>query len=116
MKRTAVNINAQNIQLNYNQRETVADVTTEYPYSIHVADFKAGPIPWHWHEEVEFGYVLSGEIEITLTNRAYIVKKKSGIFYKQQCAFPFFKNNGCCAGTYTSVPSDFSERTFQEHF
>lgn len=90
MKRTAVNINAQNIQLNYNQRETVAGVTTEYPYSIHVADFKAGPIPWHWHEEVEFGYVLSGEIEITLTNRAYIVKKIRDILQTAMC-FPVFQ-------------------------
>ena len=91
MKRTAVNINAQNIQLNYNQRETVAGVTTEYPYSIHVADFKAGPIPWHWHEEVEFGYVLSGEIEITLTNRAYIVKKNQGYFTNSNVLSRFSK-------------------------
>ena len=80
MKKTALNVNAQNIQLNYNQRETVAGVTTEYPYSMHVADFKAGPIPWHWHEEVEFGYVLNGQIEITLANRTCNVLKNQGYF------------------------------------
>lgn len=91
MQKTALNVNAQNIQLNYNQRETVAGVTTEYPYSMHVADFKAGPIPWHWHEEVEFGYVLSGEIEITLANRAYHVRKNQGYFTNSNVLSRFSK-------------------------
>ena len=91
MPKTALNVNAQNIQLNYNQRETVAGVTTEYPYSMHVADFKDGPIPWHWHEEVEFGYVLSGEIEITLANRAYYVRKNQGYFTNSNVLSRFSK-------------------------
>lgn len=91
MPKTALNVNAQNIQLNYNQRETVAGVTTEYPYSMHVADFKDGPIPWHWHEEVEFGYVLSGEIEITLANRAYHVRKNQGYFTNSNVLSRFSK-------------------------
>ena len=91
MQKTALNVNAQNIQLNYNQRETVAGVTTEYPYSMHVADLKAGPIPWHWHEEVEFGYVLSGEIEITLANRAYHVRKNQGYFTNSNVLSRFSK-------------------------
>lgn len=91
MKREAVNVNAQNIQLNYNQRETVAGVTTEYPYSMHIADFKAGPIPWHWHEEVEFGYVLNGQIEITLANRTYHVSKNQGYFTNSNVLSRFSK-------------------------
>ncbi|MBU5481887.1 AraC family transcriptional regulator [Blautia sp. MSJ-19] len=91
MKREAVNVNAQNIQLNYNQRETVAGVTTEYPYSMHIADFKAGPIPWHWHEEIEFGYVLNGQIEITLANRTYIVQKNHGYFTNSNVLSRFSK-------------------------
>lgn len=91
MKREAVNVNAQNIQLNYNQRETVAGVTTEYPYSMHIADFKAGPIPWHWHEEVEFGYVLNGQIEITLANRTYHISKNQGYFTNSNVLSRFSK-------------------------
>ena len=93
MSKEALNVNAQNIQLNYNQRETVAGVTTEYPYSMHVADFKAGPIPWHWHEEVEFGYVLNGQIEITLANRTYNVSKNQGYFTNSNVLSRFSKTS-----------------------
>ena len=85
------NIHAQNIQLSYNQQETVAGITTEYPYSMHVVDFNAGPIPWHWHEEVEFGYVLNGEIEITLANRTCHVKKNQGYFTNSNVLSRFSK-------------------------
>lgn len=91
MKRAAVNVNAQNIQLNYNQQETVAGLTTEYPYTMHIADFKAGPIPWHWHEEVEFGYVLNGQIDITLANRTYHIQKNQGYFTNSNVLSRFSK-------------------------
>lgn len=47
---------------------------------MHVTNFNAGPIPWHWHEEIEFGYVLNGQIEIALTNRTYTIGKNQGYF------------------------------------
>lgn len=73
-------VSAQNIRLNNNQQENVAGVTTEYPYSMHVTDLGVGPIPWHWHEELEFGYVVSGQIEMTLADRSYTIKKNQGYF------------------------------------
>lgn len=73
-------VSAQNIQLNNNQRENVAGMTTEYPYSMHVTDLGMGPIPWHWHEELEFGYVVNGEIEIILADRSYTIEKNQGFF------------------------------------
>ena len=53
----------------------MAGVTTEYPYSMHVTDFLMGSIPWHWHEELEFGYVVNGQIKIILADRTYTVEK-----------------------------------------
>ena len=80
MKKAGQNVNAQNILLNHNQQESVAGVTTEYPYSMHVTSFDPGPIPWHWHEELEFAYVVSGTIELILADRNYIIKKNQGYF------------------------------------
>ena len=48
-------------------------------------------IPWHWHEEVEFGYVLNGEIEITLANRTCHVKKNQGYFTNSNVLSRFSK-------------------------
>lgn len=78
-------VSAQNVQLNNNQRENVAGMTTEYPYSMHVTDLGMGPIPWHWHEELEFGYVVNGEIEIILADRSYTIEKNQGFL---QTAMP----------------------------
>lgn len=91
MKEIGQRVSAQNIRLNNNQRENVAGVTTEYPYSMHITDFNTGPIPWHWHEEVEFGYVLSGKIEMVLTDRSYIIEKNQGYFTNSNALTSFRK-------------------------
>lgn len=99
MRRTAQNVDAANIQLNYNQREAVAGVTTEYPYSMHVTPLDPGPIPWHWHEELEFGYVVSGAIELVLTDRSYTVQKNQACFTNSNVLSRCFK----CPDSDTTV-------------
>ena len=98
MGRIAVNVNAQNIQLNHNQQETVAGLTTEYPFAMHIADFKAGPIPWHWHEEVEFGYVINGQIDIILANGTYHIHKNQGYFTNSNALSRFSKGADATLG------------------
>lgn len=39
-----------------------------------------GDIPWHWHEEFEFGYVLCGEIVYRTNEHEYTLHKGDGIF------------------------------------
>lgn len=39
-----------------------------------------GDVPWHWHTEFEFGYVLEGEILYKTNRYEYILKKGDGIF------------------------------------
>lgn len=62
------------------QRESVAGITNEYPYVMHITEYSEGSFPWHWHEEVEFGYVLSGEEEVITADRTYHLKKGEGYF------------------------------------
>ena len=68
------------IQVQDNQRESVAGITTEYPYVMHHSDFDRESIPWHWHEEVEFGYVLAGELEVVTVERKYHFSAHQGYF------------------------------------
>lgn len=39
-----------------------------------------GDIPWHWHEEFEFGYVLCGGIVYRTNEHEYTLHKGDGIF------------------------------------
>ena len=68
------------IDLSGNQKEAVRGVTTEYPYTLHYCDIAASPIPWHWHEEVEFGIILSGTAEVLTADASYILKEGEGYF------------------------------------
>lgn len=63
-----------------NQEEVIEDITIEYPYAMHCADLNDMMISWHWHEEVEFDYVVSGEVEVVTTNGKYIFRKNEAFF------------------------------------
>ena len=78
MKNIPKNVSADNIRLNNSQMEHVAGITTEYPYCMHITDLSVGEFPWHWHEELEFGYVTNGQMELILTDRSYILCKGQG--------------------------------------
>ena len=68
------------IQVQDNQRESVGGITTEYPYVMHHSDLDRESIPWHWHEEVEFGYVLTGDLEVVTVDRKYHFSAHQGYF------------------------------------
>lgn len=63
-----------------NQEEVIEDITIEYPYVMHYADLNETIISWHWHEEFEFDYVVSGEIEVVTTNGKYIFHSNEAFF------------------------------------
>ncbi|MDO4274756.1 MAG: AraC family transcriptional regulator [Eubacteriales bacterium] len=75
-----------------NQEEAIEDLTTEYPYVMHHADLRDITIPWHWHEEVEFDYIVSGETEVLTTNGKYIFGKNQAFFINSNVLCCMHKN------------------------
>lgn len=63
-----------------NQMEEVAGITSEYPYTLHVVDIYTTKIHWHWHEELEFCYVVSGEATLKTVNNTYRIKAGEAVF------------------------------------
>ena len=47
----------EHIQVQAKPERIWGGITTEFPYVMHDSDFDRVSIPWHWHEEVEFGYI-----------------------------------------------------------
>lgn len=43
-----------------NQVEKIKGMTITYPYCMHQRDLTDIIIPWHWHEELELGYIEQG--------------------------------------------------------
>ena len=69
------------LKLNSNNMEDVQGMTIEYPYVLHRDEFEENEeVPWHWHEELEINYVVSGEVELSITDKTYILKAGEACF------------------------------------
>ena len=71
------------LNLNYNQLETVSGITPEFPYVMGVYDLSKmidHTIPWHWHEELELNYVKKGSLQIFTNNSKYQIGAGEGFF------------------------------------
>lgn len=84
----------EHIQVQANQRESVGGITTEFPYVMHDSDFDRVSIPWHWHEEVEFGYIREGELEIVTIDRRYQFSAGQGYFMNSNVLSSMHKSAG----------------------
>lgn len=82
------------IQIHDNQRESVGGITSEYPYVMHYSDLDNVYIPWHWHNEVEFGYVLKGELDVVTINRKYHISAQQGYFINSNILSSMHKHPG----------------------
>jgi AraC-like DNA-binding protein len=63
-----------------NQVEQIEGMTTEYPYCLHQRDLTDFIIPWHWHEELELGYIQEGASKIITVGEEYIIHQGDGFF------------------------------------
>ncbi len=67
-----------------NQVEKIEGMSIEYPYCLHQRNLTDIVIPWHWHEELELGYIESGASRIRTVNGEYIVHQGDGFFINSQ--------------------------------
>ena len=63
-----------------NQVERIEGMTVEYPYCLHERDLTDFVVPWHWHEELELGYIQEGISKIVTIGAEYTVHKGDGSF------------------------------------
>ncbi len=68
------------IKLKENQLEEIEGLTSEYPYVLHHTAFPETKIPWHWHEEFEFGYMVHGSLKLDTSGQSYIFHQDEAFF------------------------------------
>ena len=56
-----------------NQVEKIDGMTLEFPYCMHERDMTDFVVPWHWHEELELGYIERGTSIIRTLYQEYPV-------------------------------------------
>ena len=68
------------LQIRRNMMEEVEGLHNEYPYAFHHTDMRETTVPWHWHEALEFGYVVEGRVKISTTTRTLTLEKGEAYF------------------------------------
>lgn len=68
------------LKLRSNRMEDVEGMTIEYPYTIHMDQYGVEEVPWHWHEELEINYLVSGAVDIMTPDKTVSLKSGQGCF------------------------------------
>lgn len=71
------------LPLNEDLSENFPSMNPAFPYVYFEGEvdlYSGGYVLWHWHEEPEFCYVLSGEIEYHVEDKVYILSSGSAMF------------------------------------
>ena len=61
----------------------------EFPLAVHETYLKDKPRgfnDWHWHEEVQFSYILEGSMIMSCMGNEYLLRAGDGIFINSNCA------------------------------
>lgn len=93
------------ISISENQKEIKAHGNYEFPVGINVEkieSYEQDAFLWHWHPEIEFTWVMSGEIEYHVNDKKYILSEGEGIFGNSNTLHAGYRREGkeC---TYLSV-------------
>lgn len=63
-----------------NQVEKIDGMTIEFPYCMHERNLTDFVVPWHWHEELELGYMEKGTSIIRTIDQEYQIRQGDGFF------------------------------------
>ena len=66
-----------------NLREALRGTENDFPFTVNelnVIEYVNNCAKWHWHEYVEFSYVLEGEVEVSTPMGAFIARAGEGYF------------------------------------
>lgn len=71
------------IEIDDNKRELKKHGNYEFPVSVDyemLSKYDRELFIWHWHDEIELTFILSGKIEYIVNEKNYILKEGEGLF------------------------------------
>lgn len=102
----------ENINVNENKKETIRFQSQMMHYGLYLPRSESGllnDIPWHWHDEFEFGYIFRGSMLYKTDRNEFILQEGDGIFINSgvlHYLHPMTHSAG------TGLRSQFFDRTF----
>lgn len=92
------------LRIQSNQMEEVEGLHNAYPYAYHHVDLQKTPIPWHWHEALEFDYVLQGSITVSTPSRTQTFHSGEGFFINSNILTAMNDDGDCILDSHLFHP------------
>ncbi len=92
------------ISIRHNQMEEVEGLHNEYPYAYHHVDLDTTLVPWHWHEALEFNYVVSGQVKVNTTNQSFTFSQGQAFFINSNVLTAMTHIDGCVLDSHLFDP------------
>lgn len=83
------------LRIRQDQMEEIQGLDNSYPYVYHHVDMRSTLVPWHWHEAVEFGYVVSGTVCVSSAGQSQTFSKGEGFFINSNVLTSMANESGC---------------------
>lgn len=92
------------LRIRSNQMEEVEGLYNEYPYVFHHVDLRTTPIPWHWHEALEFCYIQQGSVKVSTAGQTQVFEKGQGFFINSNVLTAMTEETDCVIDSHLFHP------------
>ena len=92
------------LHIRNNQMVEVEGLRNEYPYAFHHVSLKVTEVPWHWHEALEFNYVVSGQVKVSTANQTQTFCAGDGFFLNSNVLAAMDSDSDCIMDSHLFHP------------
>lgn len=92
------------LRIRSNQMEEVEGLYNEYPYVCHHVDLSKTPIPWHWHEALEFCLIRQGTVKVSTAGQTQVFRKGEGLFLNSNVLMSMTEGTDCIIDSHLFHP------------
>lgn len=92
------------IRVRYDQMEEIEGLRNEYPYAFHHVELSKTLVPWHWHEALEFNYIVSGSVKVSTPGRTVTFSQNQGFFMNSNVLATMVNVDSCVMDSHLFHP------------
>lgn len=92
------------ITLRHDRMEDIEGLHNAYPYAYHYADLRMTLVPWHWHEALEFNYIVSGSVKVSTTGQSQVFSQGEGFFVNSNVLATMVNQDRCVMDSHLFHP------------
>ena len=92
------------LRIRHNQMEELSDLHNAYPYAYHHVDLCRTLVPWHWHEALEFDYVVEGSVKVSTASQTQTFQKGEAFFINTNVLTSMVNSQECILDSHLFHP------------